>query len=181
MTEGWFSETLYPDFRQLLQVDKVLYEGRSGFQHIRIFETPRFGRVLTLDGIVQTTERDEFCYHEMLVHVPLIAHGAAKRMAIIGGGDGGALEEALKHKLEKVILVGDMVTGECKPDSAIELIFVHDTDRPFGRRADFFSYHLDSQVAVDTQVYTPEEFERLKDTLPALYHACRKGRVIYDA
>jgi hypothetical protein len=83
--------------------------------------------------------------------------------------------------VEKVILVGDMVTGECKPDSAIELIFVHDTDRPFGRRADFFSYHLDSQVAVDTQVYTPEEFERLKDTLPALHHACRKGRVIYDA
>ena len=83
--------------------------------------------------------------------------------------------------VEKVILVGDMVTGECKHDSAIELIFVHDTDRPFGRRADFFSYHLDSQVAVDTQVYTPEEFERLKDTLPALYHARRKGRVIYAA
>ncbi len=76
--------------------------------------------------------------------------------------------------VEKVILVGDMVNGDCGPDSAIELIFVHDTDRPFGRRADFFSYHLDSQVAVDTQVYTPEEFERLQDTLPALHRACRK-------
>ena len=83
--------------------------------------------------------------------------------------------------VEKVILVGDMVTGEYRPESAIELIFVHDTDRTFGRRADFFSYHLDSQVAVDTQVYTPEEFERLQDTLPTLYYACRKGRVIYDA
>ena len=83
--------------------------------------------------------------------------------------------------VEKVILVGDMVTGEYRPDSSIELIFIHDTDRPFGRRADFFSYHLDSQVAVDTQVYTPEEFERLQDTLPALRQACRKGRVIYDA
>ena len=83
--------------------------------------------------------------------------------------------------VEKVILVGDMVTGECGPDSAIELIFVHDTDRPFGRRADFFSSHLDSQVAVDAQVYTPEEFEMLQDTLPALHQACRKGRVIYNA
>ena len=83
--------------------------------------------------------------------------------------------------VEKVILVGDLVAGECRPDSAIELIFVHETDRPFGRRADFFSYHLDSQVAVDSQVYTPEEFEMLQDTLPALYDACRKGRVIYDA
>ena len=83
--------------------------------------------------------------------------------------------------VEKVILVGDLVAGECVPDSSIELIFVHDTDRPFGRRADFFSYHLDSQVAVDTQVYTPEEFERLQDTLPALRQACRKGRVIFDA
>ena len=83
--------------------------------------------------------------------------------------------------VEKVILVGDMVAGKCGPDSSIELIVVHDTDRPFGRRADFFSYHLDSQVAVDTQVYTPEEFERLQDTLPVLHHACRKGRVIFDA
>ena len=83
--------------------------------------------------------------------------------------------------VEKVILVGDLVDGECGPDSAIELIFVHDTDRPFGRRADFFSYHLDSQVAVDTQVYTPEEFERLQDTLPALYYACLSGRVIFNA
>ena len=83
--------------------------------------------------------------------------------------------------VEKVILVGDLVAGECVPDSAIELIFVHDTDRPFGRRADFFSYHLDSHVAVDAQVYTPEEFEKLQDSLQALFLACRDGRVLYDA
>ena len=83
--------------------------------------------------------------------------------------------------VEKVILVGDLAAGECRPDSAIELIFVHDTDRPFGRRADFFSYHLDSHVAVDAQVYTPEEFEKLQDSLQALFLACRDGRVLYDA
>ena len=83
--------------------------------------------------------------------------------------------------VEKVILIGDMVSGDYAPDSRMELIIVHETDRPFGRRADFFSYHLDAQAEVDTQVYTPEEFETLKDTLPALFHACQKGRVVFDA
>ena len=83
--------------------------------------------------------------------------------------------------IEKAILVGDMVTGDYRPDSRIELIIVRRTQSPFGRRADFFSYHLDSAVAVDTQVYTPEEFEALREPLPSLHHVCEKGRVIFDA
>jgi hypothetical protein len=83
--------------------------------------------------------------------------------------------------VEQVILTGDMVSGHYRPDSRIELIVVHKTEAAFGRRADFFSYHLGSGVAVDTQVYTPEEFATLKDTLPALQRACEKGRVIFDA
>ena len=83
--------------------------------------------------------------------------------------------------IEKAILIGDMVTEDYRPDSRIDLVIVHDIDRAFGRRADFFSFHLGSAVAVDTQVYTPEEFETLKDTLPALHAACEKGRVIFDA
>lgn len=98
MTEDWFTETLYPDFQQRLSVSKVLHEHKTEFQDLVIFENERFGRVLALDGVVQTTERDEFCYHEMLVHVPILAHGAAKNICIIGGGDGGALEEVLKHR-----------------------------------------------------------------------------------
>lgn len=82
--------------------------------------------------------------------------------------------------LEKVILTGDMVSGDYHPDSRIALIVVQKTDRPFGRRSDFFSYHLGSAVEVDTQVYTPEEFEALRETLPALRLACQKGRVIFD-
>lgn len=97
MSADWFTETLYPDFQQRLQVTKVLYEVKTDFQELVIFENPRFGRVLALDGVVQTTECDEFCYHEMLAHVPIMAHGDARRIAIIGGGDGGALEEVLKH------------------------------------------------------------------------------------
>ena len=83
--------------------------------------------------------------------------------------------------IEKAILIGDMVTGDYRPDSRIELIIVQRTQSPFGRRADFFSYHLDSAVAVDTQVYTPEEFETLREPLPSLHHVCEKGRVIFDA
>ena len=83
--------------------------------------------------------------------------------------------------IEKAILIGDMVSEDYNPESCISLVVVHDTDRPFGRRADFFSYHLGSAVAVDTQVYTPREFEELQETLPALYDACQKGRVIFDA
>lgn len=83
--------------------------------------------------------------------------------------------------IEKAILIGDVVSGDYSPSSTLDFIFVHETDRPFGRRADFFSYHLGSQVGLNAQVYTPEEFERLKDTLPALYSACKRGRVVFDA
>ena len=83
--------------------------------------------------------------------------------------------------VEKVILTGDMVTGDFAPDSRIELIVVQNTELSFGRRADFFSFHFDTTVAVDTQVYTPEEFETLRENLPALHQASKEGRVIFNA
>ena len=83
--------------------------------------------------------------------------------------------------VEKVYLTGDMVTGDISPDSRIDLIVVHDTDSTFGRRADFFSYHLSSMVAVDCQVYTPQEFEDCQESLPALAAAVKNGKVIFSA
>ena len=83
--------------------------------------------------------------------------------------------------VEKVYLTGDMVSGAISPDSRIDLVVIHDTDATFGRRADFFSYHLSSMVAVDCQVYTPGEFEELAGTLPALINVIKEGRVIYSA
>ena len=83
--------------------------------------------------------------------------------------------------VEKVILTGDLVTGRYSPDSRIDLIIVHKTEYTYGRRADFFSWHFNSAVAVETQVYTPEEFETCQESLPALRHAIQRGRVIYDA
>ncbi len=103
---AWWEETLHDGARLGLRVSERLHEIRSPHQHLEVFENPAFGRVLTLDGIVQTTERDEFFYHEMLAHVPILAHGAARRVLIIGGGDGGMLEEVLKHRaVEQAVLV----------------------------------------------------------------------------
>jgi spermidine synthase len=92
-----FAETLYDSYGQVFSVDKVYFENKTDHQHLVIFENAKFGRVMALDGIVQTTQVDEFIYHEMLSHVPILAHGAATDILIIGGGDGGMLREVCKH------------------------------------------------------------------------------------
>jgi len=93
-----FTEVLYDDYGQLFGVDEVFFEHRTDHQHLLIFRNSRFGRVMTLDGVVQTTERDEFIYHEMLAHTPILAHGKARRVLIVGGGDGGMLREVCRHQ-----------------------------------------------------------------------------------
>ena len=98
----WFDEVLHDGVGQRLKIEEVLYEGQTEFQEIKILRNKKFGRIMTLDGVVQTTEGDEFVYHEMFAHVPLLAHGNVKRVLIIGGGDGGLLEEVLKHDVEHV-------------------------------------------------------------------------------
>ncbi|CAE6924447.1 MULTISPECIES: polyamine aminopropyltransferase [Pseudomonas] len=92
-----YQETLYEGYGQRFRMDKLLHEVRTEHQHLVIFENARMGRVMALDGVIQTTEADEFIYHEMLTHVPILAHGSAKRVLIIGGGDGGMLREVCKH------------------------------------------------------------------------------------
>lgn len=92
-----FEETLYDAYTQVFSVEDVYYEHKTEHQHIIIFHNSKFGRIMALDGIIQTTERDEFIYHEMLTHVPIFSHGAAEKVLIIGGGDGGILREVTKH------------------------------------------------------------------------------------
>ena len=102
----WMQERLHPDHAQALRVDRLIYDSRTDHQRLQVFENARFGRVLTLDDVVQTTEGDNFIYHEMMVHVPVLAHGAARRVLIIGGGDGGIAREVLRHPgVERVTMV----------------------------------------------------------------------------
>jgi spermidine synthase len=97
-TDAWLNETLYPGWGQRFRIVRELARVQSDFQDIVIFESETHGRVMVLDGIIQITEGDEFVYQEMLAHVPLIAHGAAKRVLIIGAGDGGVLRRVLEHR-----------------------------------------------------------------------------------
>ena len=89
-----------------IDVDKQLYSAQSRFQRIDVFESPEFGRLLTLDGVLMLTEKDEFIYHEMMVHVPLAVHPCAKDVLIIGGGDGGSVRELCRYNtVENIDLV----------------------------------------------------------------------------
>jgi len=104
--EEWYTETLHDSWRQTFHIKEKIYEEKTELQHLLIFENDTFGRVFALDGVIQTTDSDEFVYHEMMTHVPLLAHGNAKKVLIIGGGDGGILREVLRHKtVERVVLV----------------------------------------------------------------------------
>ncbi|HEX2944222.1 MAG TPA: polyamine aminopropyltransferase [Rhodopila sp.] len=96
-TESWINETLYPEWGQRFRVKRELARVTSDFQDIAIFESYTHGRVMVLDGVIQITEADEFVYQEMLTHVPLLAHGAAENVLIIGAGDGGVLRRVLHH------------------------------------------------------------------------------------
>ncbi len=118
----------------LIDVEEVLYEFR-GIQHIQIFKTKDFGKMLVLDGKIQLTERDEAFYHEMLVHPIMLTHENPEKVLIIGGGDGGALREVLKHNPKEVTLVeiDENVVKACKEhigidrgaleDSRVEILF----------------------------------------------------------
>ena len=102
----WISETHEGFYRLGLKVELTLYRQRSQYQEILLVQTKEFGRALFLDGVLQTTERDEFFYHEMITHPSLCAHPNPKRVLIIGGGDGGCVREALKHQnLEQIVHV----------------------------------------------------------------------------
>lgn len=103
---GWFEETLHPDIGQRFRMERVLYRDRTGLQDLVIFENRVLGRVMALDGVIQTAEGDEFIYHEMLAHVPILAHGRVRRVLIVGGGDGGMLRRCLEHpSVERVTMV----------------------------------------------------------------------------
>ena len=94
----WCAETVIRPVRVSYKASRILAELKTGYQHVVILENETFGRMLMLDGAVQTTTQDEFIYHEMLAHVPLFTHGNARDVLIVGGGDCGLAEEVIKHR-----------------------------------------------------------------------------------
>lgn len=104
--EMWFSEFHTPDVKYSIRVNKHLYSEQSDFQRIDIFETPEFGRVLTLNSKIMLTERDEFVYDEMITHVPMAVHKGIKDILVIGAGDGGVVRELTRYdRVERIDLV----------------------------------------------------------------------------
>jgi spermidine synthase len=151
--DRWISETLFDDlgFRMTYKAERVLYEMQTEHQHLVLFEQAHFGKVLMLDGATQVTTSDEFVYHEMMTHVPILAHGKARDVLIVGGGDCGIAEEVLKHKAIKRLVQVEIdqsvvdfskehfpeFTGPVLKDKRFELViadgmkYVAETERRF--------------------------------------------------
>ncbi|MBM6920995.1 polyamine aminopropyltransferase [Phocea massiliensis] len=115
--ELWFSEPHTKNVKLSIRVNRQLYSGESEFQRIDVFESPEFGRFLTLDGYMMLTEKDEFIYHEMMVHVPLAVHPNVKNVLVIGAGDGGVVRELVRYDtIEHIDMVeiDPMVVQVCR-------------------------------------------------------------------
>jgi len=103
--ELWYTEFQTPAVGITCKTKKTYHTEKTQYQDLALIETEQFGRMLVLDGTVQTTIEDEFVYHEMITHVPLFTHKNPKKVLVIGGGDGGTIREIIKHpSVEKAVL-----------------------------------------------------------------------------
>jgi spermidine synthase len=181
----WLAETLYDGagVRMTYEVDRVLYEMQTGHQHLVLFEHKQFGKMLMLDGATQVTSRDEFIYHEMMTHVPIFAHGAAREILVVGGGDCGIAEEVLKHasvrRLTQVEIDASVVefakehfpefTGPVLGDSRFDLViddgmkFVAST----ARRFDVVIVDSTDPQGPGAVLFTPEFYAACKQCMTA--------------
>jgi len=116
----WFFEEQTDHSLLGIEIRELLHEEKTPYQTIRIFDTVGFGRMLTLDNVIQATELDEFVYHEMLAHVPLHAHDKPETVLIVGGGDGGMVREVSRHDSVKRIVLAEI--DEAVIRSSIEFI-----------------------------------------------------------
>jgi spermidine synthase len=146
----WFSETLPPGLRLSFEAKRVVEHRKGPGREVALIDNEVFGRVLLLDGAVQLTSRDEFMYHEMMAHVPILGHGAVSDVLIIGGGDCGLAEEVLKHaSLRRVTQV------EINP-SVVDLSREHFAD-------------------VNAPVFADPRFELVIDDAAAYVQRCREA------
>ncbi len=127
MSKDLYHEITPEGFGIAIEKDKDLFSDKSDFQEVDVFHSRAFGNVLTLDGLMMVTERDEFFYHEMIVHIPMLTHSNPENILVIGGGDGGTVRELLKHPSVKhidMVEIDGMVIEASKkffPTVALEL------------------------------------------------------------
>jgi spermidine synthase len=186
--ELWFSEKHTPHVKLSIQVDRQLYCGQSEFQRIDIFESQEFGRFLTLDGYMMLTEKDEFIYHEMIVHTPMAVHPGVKKVLVIGAGDGGAIRELTRYPdIERIDLVeiDEMVVEVCKkylPKTACCLddkrLFIHYQDGlKFIRKCDS---EYDLIIVDSTDPFGPGEGLFTKEFYGNCYKALKSDGIMVN-
>ena len=178
----FFEKDPYAPIQYLYEVSRILHSGKSRYQSIEVFENPFFGKMLILDGVVQITERDEFFYHEMLVHPVLKALPNPRRVIVIGGGDGGTVREVLRHKsVEKVyfIEIDEEVINVSKKffpsvacgvnDKRVEIKCMDGAEFVKGRKGDIDAVIVDSTdiVGFAKSLFTGKFFRSIKDCLTA--------------
>jgi spermidine synthase len=179
----WIEETFHPHWRVRLAADEVLHEVKTAHQHLVIFTNATWGTVLMLDGVCQLTTRDEFIYHEMMAHVPLMALERPRRVLVVGGGDGGVLREVLQHpSVEKATLceidraVIDLslkhypeIAGGCFKDKRADVViadglkYVAETDERF----DAIIVDSSEPIGPSAVLHTREFFADCKRALKA--------------
>jgi len=137
--ELWITEQQNENVNFSCRVKKTIYSEKTDFQEIEILETEYFGKMMILDGVIQTTTFDEFIYHEMIVHVPMFTHPEPKNILVIGGGDGGSVREISKHssaaKVDWIDIDGRVIEAcrkylpewnQVSPDSSIVELKIED-------------------------------------------------------
>lgn len=184
----WFSEKHTPDVKLSIRVEKQLFSKESDYQRIDIFETKEFGRVLSLDGNIMLTERDEFIYNEMIVHVPMSVHQNIKNVLVIGAGDGGVVKELTRYdRIKHIDLVemDPMVVEACRqylPGNACQLddirVQIH-----YENALKFLRYSEDSYdlIIVDSNdPYGPSEGLFTKEFYGTCYKALKKDGIMVN-
>ena len=184
----WFSENHTPNVKISIRVDRQLYSGKSEFQRIDVFDSPEFGRFLTLDGYMMLTEKDEFIYHEMITHVPMAVHPLVKKVLVIGAGDGGVIRELTRYpEIEHIDLVeiDELVVEVCKkylPKTSCRLddprvrIFYEDGLKFIRRCEDAY----DLIIVDSTDPFGPGEGLFTKEFYGSCYKALHDGGILVN-
>jgi len=179
--DNWFIEEFEGQVGGLsFKIDEVLFDETSPFQSVKVVRNSFFGNVMLLDDLVMLTEKDEFYYHDMLVHVPLLCAENPRDVLIIGGGDGGSVREALKHEcVDRVVLceIDKMVIdaareffptlASCLDDERVEILVADGIEYVGAHKNEFDTICIDSTDPVGPAVglFTPDFYWTVREAL----------------